>query len=103
MLTIDDYKFKIAYLENALKISEKENETLKKCLFQMQEAAKLSTQKVEETNIKQRCDVLVIALVGKDMSQKWWDSPNKAFGYKEPIHTDINEVYDYLMFHSYGN
>lgn len=50
--------------------------------------------------IRQRCDMLVVALVGKEMAPKWWQSENKAFDGKTPevmFQKNPNAVYDYLM------
>ena len=50
--------------------------------------------------IKQRCEMLVIALVGKELAPKWWLSKNKAFDGKTPeamYQEDPNRVYEYLM------
>lgn len=44
-----------------------------------------------------RCDALVIALVGKDLAEGWWNSPNRAFNNKKPIDCDIDKVYEYLI------
>ncbi len=50
--------------------------------------------------IRSRSESLVIALVGKDASDWWWNSPNKAFDGQTPKETFDKEpevVYDYLM------
>jgi hypothetical protein len=46
-----------------------------------------------------RCNALVIALVGKETSTRWWNSPNLAFEMSHPADTPIEKVYEYLMFH----
>ncbi len=54
---------------------------------------------------KKECDRMLESLVGKGMVDKWWQSPNKAFGDKKPIdvfETDPRSVVDYLMGHCYG-
>jgi hypothetical protein len=59
---------------------------------------------MNSTIMKKRCDVLLIALVGKDLAPKWWDSRNKAFDDKTPSEQweiDPQSVYDYLMFYVY--
>jgi hypothetical protein len=52
-------------------------------------------------NIKQRCDALLMALVGsKGLVQGWWTSPNRAFGGSTPqsvFDSDPMKVYEYLM------
>ena len=53
--------------------------------------------------IKQRCEMLVIALVGKELAPKWWQSTNNAFDGKTPevmFQEDPNAVYDYLLNHA---
>jgi hypothetical protein len=50
---------------------------------------------------------LVASLVGNDLSELWWDSPNKAFGNRTPrSHMNDAEwelVRDYLIAYAYGN
>jgi hypothetical protein len=44
-----------------------------------------------------------MAMLGKEMAPKWWDSPNKAFDLKTPNEQwqiDPESVYDYLMFYA---
>lgn len=55
--------------------------------------------------LKERCDVLLAALVGYDeeLEKQWWNSPNKGFAYRNPIDCDIKEVYAYLWEHLYKN
>jgi hypothetical protein len=53
--------------------------------------------------IEGRCNALVIALVGKELSEKWWDSPNKFWNGKTPrsvFDHDYMDVYNYLMYHA---
>jgi hypothetical protein len=60
---------------------------------------------LSEKNIRQRSVALVISLVGKKMSDRWWLSRNKAFGNISPALQWIRDpevVYDYLMSHSSG-
>lgn len=55
--------------------------------------------------MKQRSVALVIAMVGKDLADKWWSSPNKAFNDMTPAGQwikDHESVYNYLMRHSEG-
>ena len=47
--------------------------------------------------IKERCDALVIAMVGKELANGWWNSPNKAFNGQTPMETPLEIVYSYLM------
>jgi len=49
---------------------------------------------------RQRCNTLVIALVGKQLAQQWWTSPNKRFNGATPETTyqvAPDGVYQYLM------
>ncbi len=53
-----------------------------------------------------RCQVLVIALVGKQMACKWWTSSNLAFDSITPEQMskeDLTRVYNYLMHHASGD
>lgn len=53
--------------------------------------------------IKQRCEMLVISLVGKELAPKWWQSENNAFDGKTPevmFQQDPEAVYNYLMDHA---
>ena len=55
--------------------------------------------------MRKRSEVLVIALVGKNLSEKWWNSQNKAFNMMTPEEKWKEEpeaVYNYLMFHAEG-
>jgi hypothetical protein len=53
---------------------------------------------------KHQCNQLLIGLVGKDMVQKWWASPNRAFNGMTPFvafENDPDVVRDYLVWHAY--
>lgn len=54
--------------------------------------------------LRKRSEVLVIALVGKDMAPKWWDGENRAFGMtpNEKWKENPEVVYGYLMSHADG-
>jgi hypothetical protein len=57
---------------------------------------------VTETQAKQRSDALVVALVGRDYSDLWWNSENREFSGKTPREQwqiDYTTVYNYLMTH----
>lgn len=57
---------------------------------------------VNEYQAKQRSDALVVALVGRDHSELWWNSANRAFDGKTPTEqwsVDYLHVYNYLMAH----
>ena len=38
-----------------------------------------------QLNSKEIMNLLLVTLVGKALVQKWWKSPNRAFGGKTPI------------------
>jgi hypothetical protein len=51
-------------------------------------------------NIQQRCETLVVALVGQEKSFDWWLTPNRAFDMQTPevmFHFFPTAVYEYLM------
>ena len=53
-----------------------------------------------EKVMKQRCDALLIAMLGKTAAPEWWDSRNKAFDMltaREQWDKDPTVVYKYLM------
>lgn len=60
------------------------------------------------TTVEQKlkhCKLLITALIGKDLSDDWWNGNNKAFGGLTPaaqwlLNPDI--VYSYLLSHAYG-
>ena len=55
---------------------------------------------ISPANMRARCEALVIALVGREMSDKWWNGPNKAFGGDTPeqiYSVAPSAVYAYLM------
>lgn len=55
---------------------------------------------MNEKIMRERCEALVIAMVGKDLSDKWWNGPNKAFNNDTPeqtYSTAPDVVYAYLM------
>jgi hypothetical protein len=52
--------------------------------------------------MEQRTKALVIALVGKEMSEHWWNNHNKAFNMtpSEQWLQDPHKVYEYMMHHA---
>ena len=59
---------------------------------------------MNEKIMRERSEALVIALVGKEMAPKWWDSNNKAFDMETPkvrFESNPEQVYNYLM--DYGS
>ena len=56
-------------------------------------------------NYVAECDRLIESMVGKDLVNKWWSSPNNAFDGSTPAQMfteDPRSVYEYLMWHAYG-
>lgn len=50
--------------------------------------------------LRNRCNVLLTALMGKEHIEEWWDSPNKRFDGETPrkvFDIEPNRVYNYLM------
>jgi hypothetical protein len=63
----------------------------------------MDTESIRANNIRKRCEWLVIAMVGKVNSDKWWNSKNKAFDMRTPeeqYQLDPEKVYNYLMHYS---
>ena len=59
---------------------------------------------VTENVAKQGSIALVIALVGKDLAEDWWNRPNRAFDMKTPAEIWLDDhmrVYNYLMHHGF--
>jgi hypothetical protein len=55
---------------------------------------------ISEHNAKQRCQWLITAMVGKDLADVWWSTPNRAFDMRTPAGIwleDYLKVYKYLM------
>jgi hypothetical protein len=43
---------------------------------------------------------MLAAMLGVELSQTWWDTPNKAFNGETPANVwveDYNKVYEYVM------
>jgi hypothetical protein len=58
-----------------------------------------------EHQYKQRSTALVIAMIGEQHANDWWESPNKAFDGRTPNYQwtiDYESVYKYLMKSSSG-
>ena len=53
--------------------------------------------KLEEYAMQGRCDALVIAMVGEELADGWWNSPNRAFSGAKPVDVELEVVYSYLM------
>lgn len=55
---------------------------------------------ISPATMRARCEALVIAMVGKELADKWWNGPNKAFCNDTPeqiYSVAPNTVYAYLM------
>ena len=64
----------------------------------------IGTEEGYEHICKQRSVALVIGLVGIDLADDWWNSPNKAFNGRTPAGMwleDFRQVHNYLMHHSF--
>lgn len=60
---------------------------------------------MNDENRRKRCEVLLIAMLGRKLAAEWWDRPNKAFDGLTPqtaYITDPDKVYQYLMRSSEG-
>lgn len=52
--------------------------------------------------LKQRCDLMLDAMIGHDLVASWWESRNRAFDERTPLQqweVDYESVYNYLMRH----
>jgi hypothetical protein len=55
---------------------------------------------LKSTSVKQRCNVLLISLMGKDHADTWWSSHNSAFNMltgNQQWEIDPESVYSYLL------
>ena len=55
---------------------------------------------ISPATMRARCEALVVAMVGREMSDKWWTGSNKAFGGDTPeqiYSVAPSAVYAYLM------
>jgi hypothetical protein len=59
---------------------------------------------ISKEHMLKRCEALVIALVGQELSKRWWQGNNKSFGItpEEMFALDPERVYHYLMQHYEG-
>jgi len=54
----------------------------------------------DPARMRKRCEALITAMVGKELAEKWWTRPNKAFGGDTPeqiYSVAPSAVYAYLM------
>ena len=64
----------------------------------------IGTEEGYEKFCKKRCVALVVGLVGVELADEWWKSPNKAFDGKTPVNMwteDFRRVHNYLMHHAF--
>lgn len=55
--------------------------------------------------LKEKCDRILISLIGPNNIEKWWNSTNKGLNNRKPVEvweTDSNKVYRYLLNHLGG-
>lgn len=60
------------------------------------------TMMVEDEKLFNHCNNMLLALVGPNLVERWWESPNKAFDNqppKEKWQDDPKSVWSYLCFH----
>ena len=53
-------------------------------------------QKIERLN-----ELLLSLLGSKELADRWWHTPNKAFDMQTPAQADIVLVSDYLIWHCF--
>lgn len=50
--------------------------------------------------MRQRCETMILSMLGAEVAPKWWKSPNKAFDGKTPdemFANDPERVYSYVI------
>lgn len=55
---------------------------------------------ISPENMRARCEALIVAMVGKDLTDRWWNGVNRAFGGDTPeqiYSVAPSAVYAYLM------
>lgn len=60
---------------------------------------------ISEYVAKQRTQVLLTAMLGSNLADAWWSSPNKAFSGETPHNVwlkDYTKVYNYVMHNADG-
>jgi hypothetical protein len=58
---------------------------------------------IDKENMRKQSEMLVISLIGADIANDWWNSPNRAFQMQTPENTfdsDPEKVYSYLVGHA---
>lgn len=51
----------------------------------------------QSLSVKQKSDLILRSLVGEALMDKWWNSPNKAFGMQKPLDVSETKVFNYLL------
>ena len=59
---------------------------------------------MDNEQLRERCDVLLLSLIGQKFVKLWWTTHNKAFDQTPEQQFDINpeSVYNYLIKHTEG-
>lgn len=57
---------------------------------------------MDDVVTKKRCNVLLTSIVGPELVDRWWKTPNLAFDGKPPLEADLDRVFSYLMSHAFG-
>ena len=59
---------------------------------------------ISPANMRARCEALITAMVGRDLVDQWWNSPNKAFCGDTPeqiYSSNVQHAYDVKNFQNY--
>lgn len=59
-------------------------------------------KQIGELKAKDHSDLLLEALVGPTLVERWWASPNAAFDGLPPREVGIERVHSYLLSHAFG-
>jgi len=65
----------------------------------------MSRHLTSEENFRATCNTLVESLVGADLVESWWSSPNQAFAGRTPEAQWLvgsDSVVNYLMHHAFA-
>jgi hypothetical protein len=66
----------------------------------VQQRLEFLQNKLKSTSVRQRCNALLITLMGKDQADSWWSSRNSAFNMlngNQQWEIDPESVYSYLL------
>jgi len=70
------------------------------CCAESNQRLQFLQSKLKSTSVRQRCNDLLIALMGKDHADSWWNSRNRAFNMltgNQQWEIDPESVYIYLL------